>query len=125
GGQRVDARLLLRLHGRPLAPQLPLHRRVEEVLPQEPGAEDRHVVREEPDPPAERRPDEPGIACGEEVDDSEERDDSEIAEQVAVEASLRGGAATGPGQGIRDLVLSVPVAVPVPRGTTSRPRRSL
>src|SRR5262249_19373687 len=121
GGQLVDARLLLRLHGRAFTAQLPLDGRLEEALPQQPRAEDRHVVREEPDPPAERRPDEPGIASGEEVDDPEKCDDPEVAEQVSVEACLRGGASTRARQRIRGLALSIPLAVslPVPRGTTS------
>src|SRR5262249_4190679 len=95
-------------------------------LPQQPRAEDRHVVREEPDPPAERRPDEPGIASGEEVDDSEKSDDPEVAEQVPVEAGLCGGASTRACQRIRGLALSIPRAesLPVPMDTT-RPRGPL
>ena len=62
GGEFVDARLLLRLHGRALAAELPLDRRVEEALPKQTGAEDRHVVGEESYAPPECGPEEPGVA---------------------------------------------------------------
>ena len=99
-GQLVDARLLLGLHGGALASELALDRRVEVPLPQHVGAEDGHPVRKDADAPPERRPDEPGIAGGEEVDEREKGDDAEVAHQVRVEAGFSGRAPARAAKGL-------------------------
>ena len=90
--QLVDAGLLLGLHHHLLAPHLALDGRLEVALVQHARAEHRHVVREQADAPAERRPQEPRVARGQEVDQREKGDHAEVAHEVDVEADLRLGA---------------------------------
>ena len=101
--QLVDAGLLLGLHHHLLAPHLALDRRLEVALAHHAAAEHRHVVREQAEAPAERRPQEPGIVARRMVSrliSARKRDHAEVAHQVGVEADLGVGAAAGLAQGL-------------------------
>ena len=78
-----------------LALHLALDGGLEVALAEEPRAEHAHVVREEADAPAERRPEEPE---GErhQVQDRQQGDDRDVPEEVRVEAELGDGPAARP-----------------------------
>src|SRR6185369_12893229 len=65
-------------------------------------AEDAHVVEEEAEAPAGRRPEEPRVVRRHDVDEREERDDAEVRLEVRVKADLGRGAKTRP---LDDLLL--------------------
>src|SRR5262249_29922278 len=87
--QLVEARLLLGLHGRLLALQLALDGGIEVARLQGTRAEHAHPVRAEPEAPADRGPEKPGVPGGHQVDEREQRDDAEVGREMAVEAHLR------------------------------------
>src|SRR5262249_48943742 len=96
--QLAQARLLLGLHDDLLALQLALDRGIEVARLERARSEDAHPVREQPEAPPERRPQEPGIPGGHDVDQREQRDDGEVADEVHVEAGLGRRPAAGADQ---------------------------